>query len=258
MIQNYDIGSLVLVNLVIINMFLRFVNKNLIILFIQFASVLGYLLSAFPEKVQIDGFVISVIMLTMVMVNSKLSTRMLSSYLYTKKSQIILTESDIYDITKVDSKFYAGKVNFNFHINNRDFHYFCLGWFFNNSPNHIIKEDYVQSRLGEDGWLRPALSCLSILSKNCIPLTPLVDNDFYQKKYKDTSVDPAIDYFLTGWAKGKNPRKDIDTSLIVLQLYSLEPRNPILEFIKYYSESETIEFLTGRSQKSNTKFFPYE
>lgn len=164
---------------------------------------------------------------------------------------------EFYDIAKVDNDFYIKSNIYNLGVDNFEIHYFTLGWYFKFNPNMIINEDFIQSKLSRNSWKMPALSQLNSLASSGEDVTIFVDEKYYKKRYLIEDKLGAQDYFCGGWKRGRNPRPEINSNLIIVQLYPDKPKNPILEFLKFYPQDVALKELIERPQISGKNFSPF-
>jgi hypothetical protein len=156
--------------------------------------------------------------------------------------------SDYYDISIVDESFYKQESSYNLGIDNAYKHYYLLGWYFKKNPNKIILEEFVQNKLGSKSWTAPALSQLNLLVSLGEDVTVFVNEKYYKERYQPQFRIGAQDYFYGGWKLGRNPRAEINSNLVIIQLYRNKPRNPVLEYLQFYPENKVFDELVKRPQ----------
>lgn len=164
--------------------------------------------------------------------------------------------SDYYDISVVDEPFYKQKSSYNLGIDKAYKHYYLLGWYFGKNPNKIILEEFVQNKLGSKSWKAPALSQLNLLVSFGEDVTIFVNEKYYKERYQTQFRIGAQDYFYGGWKLGRNPRPEINSNLVIIQLYRDKPRNPVLEYLQFYPEMKVFDELVNRPQVTG-EFKPY-
>jgi hypothetical protein len=164
---------------------------------------------------------------------------------------------EFYDIAKVDNDFYIKSNIYNLSVDNAEIHYFTLGWYFKLNPNMIINEEFIQSKLSRNSWQIPALSQLNSLASSGEDVTIFVNEKYYKERYLIEDKLGAQDYFCGGWKRGRNPRPEINSNLIIVQLYPDKPKNPILEFLKFYPQDIALKELIERPQISGKSYSPF-
>jgi hypothetical protein len=216
-------------------------------------------ISLYPETINLEIGLLVLFLFSLIFVDKKSIFKILSRYLpkLVNNAEMMSGIPKNYHAIDIDNTNYENQ-NKSYPLCNSKFHYNTLGWFFNFNPNLIIDELYIKSQIQDELFIMPALNYVNLKYDRIISLSYFVDSNFYRKSYNlNNSILPVHHYFELGWRLGMRPRKDINISLVIVQLYSSDPREPISEFLKFYSKDFTMHELQNRPRYSSLNFFPF-